>query len=119
GKPKGSLDGGEIISSYIGLFLLSAVFTAISLLASGFSKNQIVPFIWAILLCFLSFYAFEGMSGLSLLGSETYALEYLGISFHYESISRGVLDTRNLIYFLSFTFLALSLTKLTMNAVNR
>lgn len=108
-------DQGEIIGSYIGLFLLASIFTAIGIFASSLSKNQIVAFISGILLCFLSFFAFDGLANLQLFGSENYALEYVGISFHYQSISRGILDTRDLIYFFSMIILFLSLTKITLN----
>lgn len=114
GKNPGDFDSGEMLGSYLGLFFLSAVFTAIGLLSSTFSKNQIVAFISAVLLCFLTFFAFTGVSDLQLLGSDIYALEYLGISFHYDSISRGVLDTRDLIYFLSIIILTLTLTKINL-----
>ncbi len=110
-----SFDQGELIGSYLGLLLLAAVFTAIGIFSSALSKNQIAAFIIAILLCFLCFFAFSGLSNLNLLGSDIYALEYLGISFHYESISRGVVDSRDLIYFLSLIILFLSFTKITLN----
>lgn len=110
-----SFDWGEIIGSYIGLILLASVFTAIGIFSSALSKSQIVAFISALLLCFLSFFAFSSLSSLNLFGSEIYALEYLGIQFHYESISRGVLDTRDLVYFFSFIVLFLNLTKVTLN----
>lgn len=119
GKTNGNFDSGEMIGSYLGLVLLSAVFTAIGIFASTFSKNQIVAFISAVLLCFLSFFAFEGLSDWDLFGSDIYALAYLGISFHYESISRGVLDTRDLIYFLSLIALFLSFTKYNLKTSNR
>src|SRR5699024_9739945 len=88
-----SFDQGELIGSYIGLILLAAVFVAIGIFSSALSKYQIAAFIIAISLCFLCFFAFSGLSNLDLFGSDIYALEYLGISFHYESISRGVLDS--------------------------
>lgn len=119
GDSAGNFDLGELLGSYIGLFLLSAVFTAIGIFSSTFSKNQIVAFISAVLLCFLSFFAFQGISNLDLFGSDVYALEYLGISFHYESISRGVLDTRDLVYFLSFIVLLLALTQFNLNTAKR
>lgn len=110
-----SFDQGELIGSYIGLILLAAVFVAIGIFSSALSKNQIAAFIIAISLCFLCFFAFSGLSNLDLFGSDIYALEYLGISFHYESISRGVLDSRDLIYFFSLIFLFLNFTKITLN----
>lgn len=119
GNPQGNFDSGSIVGSYLGLLFLSGVFTAIGLLASTFSKNQIVAFISAVVLCFLCFFGFWGLSSLNLFGSDIYALEYLGMNFHYESISRGVLDTRDLIYFLSLIVLFLRLTVLTLNPASR
>jgi len=111
GKPEGNFDLGATIGSYLGLLFLSAVYTAIGIFSSSITKNQIVAFILAVLLCFLSYFAFEGISNFQLFGSEIYALEYLGISFHYKSISRGIIDTRDVIYFLSLAGIFLSLTK--------
>lgn len=115
GKTTGNFDFGATIGSYFGLLFLGAVFTAIGIFSSSFSKNQIVAFIVAMLLCFLCYFAFQGLSDFDLFGSDIYALEYLGISFHYKSISRGVLDTRDLIYFLSLVLVFLSLTKFNLN----
>lgn len=105
------LDYGATWGSYLGLFFLAAIYTAIGVFASTFSQNQIVAFILAVLGCFLLYFGFEGLSSIALFGSETYALEYLGINFHYKSISRGVIDTRDIIYFISASFLFLYLTK--------
>ncbi len=104
------IDIGRILGSYLGLIFLIGIFTAIGIFSSALTQNQIVAFIIGSLLCFLSFYAFEGLSHFNLLGSEIYAWEYLGIDFHYQSISRGVLDTRDLIYFFSLMLLFLSFT---------
>ncbi len=109
------IDSGQLIGSYLGLILLCAVFTAIGIFSSSLSKNQIISFISAVLLCFLCFYAFQGINSFNLFGSDLYAISYLGISFHYESISRGVIDTRDIIYFLSLIALFLSFTKLNLN----
>ncbi len=119
GDPPGNFDSGVLLGSYLGLVFLGAVYTAIGIFASTFSKNQIVGFISAVLLCFLCFFAFKGLSDFNLLGSHIYALEYLGISFHYESISRGVIDTRDVIYFLSLIILFLSLTKMNLKTSAR
>lgn len=115
GKPTGNLDLGQMTGAYLGLLFLGAVFTAIGIFCSTLSKNQIVAFISAVLLCFLCFFAFEGLSSFNLFGSNIYAIQYLGISFHYESISRGVIDTRDLIYFTSLILLFLGLTKFKLN----
>lgn len=114
GNPIGNLDTGAILGSYIGLLFLAAAFTAIGLLASTLSQNQIVAFIVAVFLCFIMFYGFDGLAGLRLTG-DLFNLETLGLSYHYNSMSRGVLDTRNLIYFASIAMIFILLTKLKLN----
>lgn len=94
------LDYGSIIGSYLGLLFLVAAYTAIGIFASTISENQIVAFISAVFLCFFFYFGFEGLSGLSAL-----PLEQFGMEAHYNSISRGVLDTRDLLYFISISVL--------------
>lgn len=114
GTTSGNFDNGAIIGSYFGLLFLGGVYTAIGIFCSTLSSNQIVAFILGVIICFLFFYGVEGLSNIDLFGSEIYALEYLGISYHYKSISRGVIDTRDLIYFASFILLFLFLAKLNL-----
>jgi ABC-2 type transport system permease protein len=111
GASVGNIDTGAIIGSYIGLALLGAAFTAIGIFASSISKNQIIAFIVAVFLCFFAFSGFDSVSRIiSFQGFDTF-LTGLGINEHYQSISRGVLDTRDLVYFLSFIALFLVLSK--------
>ena len=112
GMPEGNLDSGAIIGSYIGLILLASCYSAIGIFASSTTQNQIVAFILGVFLCFFFYFAFEAMADLNLLSIGAFGMDDLGINSHYESISRGVIDTRDLIYFLSFAFFFLSLTKL-------
>ncbi|RKR85264.1 ABC-2 type transport system permease protein [Mucilaginibacter gracilis] len=109
GTPQGNIDTGAVIGSYIGLFLLGAAFVAIGLFASSVTGNQIIAFTIAVFLCFI---AFSGLDSLStLLSLQNLGLQNFGINQHYQSISRGVLDTRDLVYFLSFIALFLIITK--------
>ncbi|HEY1024353.1 MAG TPA: gliding motility-associated ABC transporter permease subunit GldF [Sphingobacteriaceae bacterium] len=111
GVEKGNVDSGAVIGSYIGLLLLGGSFTAIGIFSSSLTKNQIISFTVAVFLCFFAFSGFDSISGLiSLQAVDTY-ITGLGINEHYQSISRGVLDTRDLIYFLSFIALFLVITK--------
>jgi ABC-2 type transport system permease protein len=111
GVVEGNVDTGAVIGSYIGLFLLGASFVAIGIFASSLTKNQIIAFTIAVFLSFLSFSGFDSVSRiLSLASLETY-ISAFGINEHYESISRGVLDTRDLVYFISFIALFLVITK--------
>ena len=110
GRNPGNFDLGATLGSYLGLLFLGGCYTAIGIFSSSLTNNQIVAFIVAVFLCFLSFFLFEGISGFQLFGSSDYGIDYLGISYHYRSISRGVVDTRDLIYFLCFIALFLKLT---------
>jgi ABC-2 type transport system permease protein len=98
------LDMGATIGSYIGLFFLAAVFTAISVCCSSFTNNAVVAFISSLLGCALIYYGFNAISKLpALAGGMDYYVEMIGIDFHYTSISRGLIDTRDVVYFLTVT----------------
>jgi ABC-2 type transport system permease protein len=96
------LDAGGTIGSYLGLLFLSSVFVAIGVCCSSFTPNAVVAFIASAFLCFVIYNGFEAISRISGLGGGAdYIVAMFGIDFHYRSISRGVIDTRDLIYFLS------------------
>ncbi len=114
GFPMGNLDSGGIMGSYIGLFLLSSSFAAIGIFCSSVTNNQILAFILAVFLCGFIYIGFEFIFSLSLFGSIDLFIQRLGISAHYSSISRGVIDTRDILYFLSVMALFLSMTKLVL-----
>lgn len=111
GAVKGNIDTGAVIGSYIGLFLLGGAFVAIGIFSSSITKNQIIAFTIAVFLSFFSFIGFDSISQILSLQSIDTLITALGINEHYQSISRGVLDTRDLIYFLSFIALFLVITK--------
>jgi ABC-2 type transport system permease protein len=110
--PKGNVDHGAILGSYLGLIFLAAGFVAIGVFASSISSSQIVSFIIAVFLSFFCYLGFESIAALQWFGPFDYFLEKLSISEHYNSMSRGVIDTRDVVYFLSIALLFLSLTKL-------
>jgi len=112
GLPKGNIDSGAVIGSYLGLFLLGNAFTAIGIFASSITKNQVVAFAVAVFLCFFTFSGFDSLSKIFELQTLGNVLINLGISEHYQSISRGVLDTRDLVYFITFVLVFFGLTKL-------
>lgn len=117
GLPRGSIDTGATWGSYIGLLLLGAVFTAIGIFASSITRNQIVAFILALFLCFFFYIAFESLSSINVFYASTDdIIEMLGINYHYVSISRGVVDTRDIIYFLSIIALFISFTKISLES---
>ena len=114
GFPMGNLDSGGIAGSYIGLFLLSASFASIGIFCSSVTNNQILSFILSVFLCGFIYIGFEFIYSLSLFGGIDLFIQRLGMSAHYSSISRGVVDTRDILYFLSVMALFLSMTKLVL-----
>ncbi len=108
---QGGIDSGGIIGSYIGLVFLAAVFAAIALCCSGFTSNAVVAFLISTFSCLVLYFGFNALSQLPFLSNTAnYYIEMLGIDFHYRSISRGVLDSRDVIYFCSIIFLFLLVT---------
>jgi ABC-2 type transport system permease protein len=110
-----SFDHGAAITSYIGLILLGATFIAIGIFASSFTSSQIVAFILAMFLCWLFYDGFTLLGSFNLMGKFDSIIQYFGISFHYDAIKKGVIDTKNIVYFLSvivfFMFAALTVIK--------
>ncbi len=105
------LDIGATIGSYIGLFFLASVFTAISICCSSFTNNAVIAFIFSLIGCALLYYGFSAISKLpALTNGPDYYVEMLGIDFHYRSISRGLIDTRDIVYFISVIFLFYTIT---------
>lgn len=105
---QGGIDSGGILGSYIGLFFLAAVFASIGLCCSGFTSNAVVAFLISAFSCLVLYFGFNALSKLPFFANGLdYYVEMLGIDFHYRSISRGVLDSRDLIYFLSVIFIFL------------
>ncbi|AOW17028.1 gliding motility-associated ABC transporter permease subunit GldF [Polaribacter vadi] len=109
GNPVGNIDFGSTIGSYIGLLFLAATYTAVGLFTSTLSKNQIVAFILGVFITFFLFYGFDAIA--TSFGDSSLTIQQLGINEHFKSISRGVIDTRDIIYFLSVTFFFLFITK--------
>lgn len=112
----GGIDIGAAIGSYIGLVFLGAVFTAIGICASSFTSNTVVAFITGAFVCFLLYNGFDAISKLPVFNAGMdYYIEMLGINFHYRSISRGVVDSRDVIYFFGIIFLFLFITQRNLN----
>ena len=115
GSPKGNLDSGAIMGSYIGLLFLAMAFIAIGIFASSLSKNQIIAFILSTFLCFFFYSGFNYISNLPVfVGKLDDVIQMIGIDYHYDSISRGILDSRDLIYFISLIVLFIFLTKISL-----
>ncbi len=109
GNPAGNIDTGGTLGSYIGLFFLASVYVAIGLFASSLTENQIISFILAMLVSFFMYIGFESIS--SMFETSGAFIANLGINEHYRSLSRGVIDTRDLLYFGSAATVFLLFTK--------
>ena len=116
GQPEGNIDTAGVIGSYIGLFLLGGVFTAIGIFSSSITENQIVAFILAVFLCFFFYTGFSSLANIDVWGNASIYLEQLGISYHYTSLSRGLIDLRDVAYFISVIAFMLLLTNLKLGS---
>jgi ABC-2 type transport system permease protein len=114
--PVGNVDTGALMGSYIGLLLLSAGYISIGLFSSIITDNQIVSFILSMFLCFFIFTVFDFLGSFEWLKNNNFFVEWLGINYHYKNISRGVVDTRDIIYFISLIILFVWLTKIKLNS---
>ena len=103
------------VYSYFGLLFLVAAYTSIGIFTSTLSENQIVSFILSVFLCFLFYYGFEGMT--TLVKSQSDVISRIGMDYHFKSMARGVIDTRDVLYFLSVAFLFLSLTVINLKSL--
>lgn len=112
GNPIGSIDFGSTIASYIGLLFLASSYASIGIFTSTLSKNQIIAFLLGLLLIFFLYYGFDAISNLF---ENSYTIKLFGMSEHFKSMSRGVIDTRDLFYFTSVTIFFLFITKKTID----
>ena len=116
GYPKGNIDTGGMWGSYIGLLFLGAGFVSVGIFASAISENQVVAFIMAVLLCFISYVGFDFMASSGLFGKYDAFVKSLGMNQHYVSMSRGVIDTRDVVYFISLIALFNLLSNLVLKS---
>jgi ABC-2 type transport system permease protein len=114
GNPPGNIDMGSTWGSYLGLIFLGATFISIGMFASCITSNQIVAFVVAAPLCFIIYFGFDFIYELDILGRAGPFVKSLGIEYHYNSISRGVIDTRDLLYFLSVILIFLIATRIVL-----
>ncbi len=116
GTPQGNIDTAAVVGSYIGLFLLGGVFTSIGIFASASTDNQIVAFILAVFFCFMLYSGISSLAQLSLWEGSAYIISQLGIDFHYAAMGKGLIDSRNLLYFFSIIVIFLYLTYLNLRS---
>ncbi|HIE73253.1 MAG TPA: gliding motility-associated ABC transporter permease subunit GldF [Flavobacteriales bacterium] len=114
GETIGNLDVGGIIGSYLGLFMLSSAFIAIGIFASAISSNQVVAFLIAIICNAIVYYGFGILSEVTFFQNWDLFISNLGIAYHYNVMSKGVIDSRDILYFMSICFLFLMLSKTTI-----
>ncbi|MEQ8363709.1 MAG: gliding motility-associated ABC transporter permease subunit GldF [Cyclobacteriaceae bacterium] len=116
GEPAGNIDTPGVIGSYVGLILLGGVFCSVGIFASSVTPNQIVSFVVAAFLCLIFYSGFDSFSSLVAEGGWALWIKQLGILDHYDSMSRGLIDSRDLLYFFSVTGLMLLLTKTVLSS---
>jgi ABC-2 type transport system permease protein len=114
--PVGNVDVGGIMGSYIGLFFLASGFVAVGIFSSSLTDNQLAAFIISMFLCMLCYMGFQAIASSLPIGAVSSFIFQLGIIAHYDSMSRGVIDTRDLIYFISLVAIFLMLTKLVLES---
>jgi ABC-2 type transport system permease protein len=110
GNPPGNLDTPAIIGSYIGLVLLSGFFVSLGLITSALTGSQVVAFLTGGVLCFLLFYGLDAIADMIFTGNAGLVFRQTGVLYHYDALGRGLLDTRDLVYFISLTGLNLFIT---------
>lgn len=111
GLSDGGIDSGGIAGSYVGLCFLAAAFTAVGICCSSFTGNAVVSFLISAFICFLLYSGFAAISKIgSFQGGLDYIIEMIGMDFHYRSLSRGALDSRDIIYFLTLVVFFLFIT---------
>ncbi len=116
GDPPGNIDNGRTWGSYLGLIFLAGGFASIGVFASCISNNQVVSFIFAVILCFICYTGFSFIGQYISSGSVGNFIQLMGISMHYSSMSRGVIDTRDIIYFASISIAFLLMTRTSLES---
>lgn len=116
GFPKGNLDIGGTWGSYIGLLFLASAFLSIGIFASSLTDNQVVAFILALILCYFFYNGFEYLAAFNMKGNVSVFISSLGINAHYYSMSRGVIDSRDIFYFITVIVIFILATRLILQS---
>lgn len=116
GNPQGNIDSAAVVGSYLGLVFLAGVFCAIGVFASSISDNQIISFVIAVFLCFIIYTGFDSIASIPVWGSFDYLISQLGISYHYNAISKGLIDSRDVLYFVSVIAVMVLATRLILRS---
>lgn len=116
GNPVGNLDISGTVGSYVGLVLLGGVFVAIGIFSSALTDNQVVAFVLAVFLCFVLYSGLSSLATIDVWGSASLLLQEMSLLFHYESLSRGLIDVADIVYFISVIALMVFFTQLKLDA---
>lgn len=116
GNPVGNIDSGGVFGSYIGLLLLGSSYVAIGVFSSSLTDNQIISFLISLFLCFFFYIGFEEISSLDVFNNADLIIKGFGINEHYSSISRGVVDSRDILYFGALIFVFAQATRLVLQS---
>jgi ABC-2 type transport system permease protein len=111
GNPEGNIDTGGTWGSYIGLFFLAAIYAAVGIFSSSLTDNQIIAFILSVVISLLLYIGFDLLSTLQVFSMHEAFISSFGINQHYKSISRGVLDSGDIVYFAGVAVIFLLLTR--------
>ena len=118
GNPIGNLDFGSTLGSYLGLLFLASTYLSLSLLTSAMTDNPIVAFVLGMLLCLIFYAGFDQLAAFQLFKSQSLLVLNLGISEHYTSISRGVVDSRDVLYFVGLSMVSLGAARTALQSRN-
>ncbi len=118
GNPVGNIDSAAVVGSYFGLVLLASVYAAVGLFLSSVTRNQVVAFLLTALVCYILFIGFDQLSGL-FTGAVQYGVAYVGLAFHYNSLGKGIIDSRDVLWLVSLSLIFLVLTLLSLNNIRK
>ncbi|ANQ51246.1 gliding motility-associated ABC transporter permease subunit GldF [Flammeovirga sp. MY04] len=116
GAPKGNIDTAGVLGSYVGLAFLAGGFAAIGTFASSITSSQIISFIVAVMICFACYDGISSVASIPALSDYAYSIGLWGVDFHYRSLSRGLIDSRDILYFCSLIIVALSMARLSISS---
>ena len=116
GSPQGNVDSAAVVGSYLGLIFLAGVFAAIGVFASSISDNQIISFVIAVFMCYIFYTGFDLIASIPFWGKYGYLVSQLGIAYHYSAISKGLIDSRDVLYFLTVITIMILSTKLVLSS---
>jgi ABC-2 type transport system permease protein len=116
GAPQGNIDSAGVFGSYFGLFMLASVFSAIGIFGSSITDNQLVAFVLSVFICFLMYSGISSIASIDVWSSASSVIQYFGLDFHYQALGKGLIDLRDVLFFVSTTTVLLFATRLVLNS---